>query len=431
MSKAKLYQDAKITANAMVDVITYCLKNKLRFVKEWNGGHVMEKFQDGKSTQLAFERILEIDQTSTEELPGIEEMESLDPAILFQEGINNRLGKLGFNGDIDSVDCKIDFLRKQFQKNKVEPRVSDATLKNWMTKAASTSNDMGRENVFKLCFALEMSAEETAEFFLKAFLSRPYNYKKTNEAVYYFCLLNRINYAGAVRIITAIQNIPQSQTVEKEVNTEQIGYEIYNITDEAELIKYLEENRYSEEEQHYTSGEMIKSMLDSCFELAQKETQLTRGTAVTVKSVDALLDVIYDYDADSMRKKEKKTIQDSKFPKCVKANWIDRQAFHNIEKRRTRTEDVYRKALVLLKFYSYYADAYCKARSKNTEDEIDFRGYADDFEVELETVLAECGYLQLYKRNPFDWMILYCAAFPNPLSTFRDIVSKYFLDVVS
>lgn len=391
----------------------------------------MEKFQEGEFTQLIFERILEIDQTLTEELPGIEEMEFLDPAMLFQEGINRRLIKLGFNGDIDSVDCKMDFLRKQFQKNKVEPRVNDVTLKNWMTKAAPTSNDNGRENVFKLCFALEMNAEETAEFFLKAFLKRPYNYKKTNEAVYYFCLRNRINYVDAVRIITAIQNIPQSQTVEKEVNTERIGYEISNITDEEELIKYLAENRYSDEEQHYTSVEKIKSMLDNCFELAQKETQFTRGTPVIVKSVDALLDVIYDYDADSMRKNEKKTIQDSKFPKCVKANWIDRQAFHNIEKHLTRTEDVYRKALVLLKFYSYYADAYCKARSRMTEDEIDFCGYADDFEAELETVLAECGYIQLYKRNPFDWLILYCAAFPNPLSTFRDIISKYFLDVVS
>lgn len=391
----------------------------------------MEKFQEGEFTQLIFERILEIDQTLTEELPGIEEMEFLDPSMLFQEGINRRLIKLGFNGDIDSVDCKMDFLRKQFQKNKVEPRVNDVTLKNWMTKAAPTGNDNGRENVFKLCFALEMNAEETAEFFLKAFLNRPYNYKKTNEAVYYFCLRNGINYVDAVRIITAIQNIPQSQTVEKEVNTERIGYEISNITDEEELIKYLAENRYSDEEQHYTSVEKIKSMLDNCFELAQKETQFTRGTPVIVKSVDALLDVIYDYDADSMRKNEKKTIQDSRFPKCVKANWIDRQAFHNIEKHLTRTEDVYRKALVLLKFYSYYADAYCKARSKMTEDEIDFCGYADDFEAELETVLAECGYIQLYKRNPFDWLILYCAAFPNPLSTFRDIISKYFLDVVS
>lgn len=391
----------------------------------------MEKFQEGEFTQLIFERILEIDQTLTEELPGIEEMEFLDPSMLFQEGINRRLIKLGFNGDIDSVDCKMDFLRKQFQKNKVEPRVNDVTLKNWMTKAAPTGNDNGRENVFKLCFALEMNAEETAEFFLKAFLNRPYNYKKTNEAVYYFCLRNGINYVDAVRIITTIQNIPQSQTVEKEVNTERIGYEISNITDEEELIKYLAENRYSDEEQHYTSVEKIKSMLNNCFELAQKETQFTRGTPVIVKSVDALLDVIYDYDADSMRKNEKKTIQDSRFPKCVKANWIDRQAFHNIEKHLTRTEDVYRKALVLLKFYSYYADAYCKARSKMTEDEIDFCGYADDFEAELETVLAECGYIQLYKRNPFDWLILYCAAFPNPLSTFRDIISKYFLDVVS
>ena len=167
----------------------------------------MEKFHEGELTQLVFERILELDQTLTEELPGIEEMEFLDSAMLFQEGINNRLVRLGFTGDTDSADCKIDFLRRQFQKNKVEPPISDVTLRNWMTKAAPASNEKGRENVFKLCFALEMSAWETAEFFLKAFLNRPYNYKKTREAVYYFCLQNRKSYADAVRIIAAVQNI--------------------------------------------------------------------------------------------------------------------------------------------------------------------------------------------------------------------------------
>ena len=77
-------------------------------------------------------------KNGAEELSGIEEMEFLNQEMLFQEGINNRLVELGYNRDIDSVDCKIDFLRKQFQKNKVEPRVSDVELKNWMTKAAPT-----------------------------------------------------------------------------------------------------------------------------------------------------------------------------------------------------------------------------------------------------------------------------------------------------
>lgn len=87
----------------------------------------MEKFQEGEFTQLVFERILEMDQTLAEELLGIEEMESLNQEMLFQEGINNRLVELGYNGDIDSVDRKIDFLRKQLQKNKVKLRVSDVT----------------------------------------------------------------------------------------------------------------------------------------------------------------------------------------------------------------------------------------------------------------------------------------------------------------
>ena len=46
---------------------------------------------------------------------------------------------------------------------------------------------------------------------------------------------------------------------------------------------------------------------------------------------------------------------------------------------------------------------------------------------ELQTVLAECGYVQLYWRNPFDWMIGYCAMSLNPLDTLRDLIEEYYL----
>ena len=68
-------------------------------------------------------------KNGAEELSGIEEMEFLNQEMLFQEGINNRLVELGYNRDIDSVDCKIDFLRKEFQKNKVEPQIGRASCR--------------------------------------------------------------------------------------------------------------------------------------------------------------------------------------------------------------------------------------------------------------------------------------------------------------
>lgn len=397
----------------------------------FQGDGILDKFTDQEATQYAMDRIYEIDTFLTEEnLPEKEYIESLDRISPFQEGINKRILQIGYSGDLADIPERKKFLTGQYRKNGIkEP--SDPTLRGWLSGAKMpAANSTGREDVFRFCFALEMTAEETAEFFLKAYLNCPFNYKKTKEAVYLYCLLLGKPYSDAVRIIQTVENMPLAVSADREIETERLGREIAAIKDENELIAFLAEHRYTEKEMHLTAFKTIKALLQSCYDLAEKEIVYTKEEPRVVRTEDALLDVIYDYDAYSMKAAGNITIQDSKLPKVLKANWLDRQSFHNIKVHGKISDDVYRKALVLLTFYKFFTSAYLAERKECKESDIDLRKYADQFEILLENSLYECGYIQMYKRNPFDWLILYCAAFPNPVNQLRSVISHFFLDEV-
>lgn len=391
-----------------------------------------DKFTDRDATQYAMDRIYEIDTSVTEEaLPEKEYIESLDFICPFRDEINKRILQIGYTDDLADIPKRKKFLTQQYRKNKVkEP--SDPTIRGWLSGARMpAAGSTGREDVFRLCFALEMTAEETAEFFLKAYLNRPFNYKKTKEAVYFHCLLWRKTYSDALRIIRAVESMFQTVSDDRDMETDWLGRKIAAIEDETELTGFLARHRYAEKEMHLTAFQTIEALLESCYALAEKETAYTKEETKTVRSVDALLDVIYDYDAYSMKAEKGLTIQDSRLPKVLKANWPDRQSFNNIKAHGKISDDVYRKALVLLTFYKFYAEAYLAQRKKYKESDIDLRKYADQFEAQLEDSLYKCGYIQIYKRNPFDWLILYCAAFLNPLNQFRSVIASFFLDEVN
>jgi len=203
----------------------------------------MPKYEDDTLTMSAWEQILELDTTAEDTLPAKDYFEQFTPADLFREGIDKRLCVLHYAGSMDDPAEKIDFLLAQFQKNGVPP-VSKVTLTNWMTrtdksgKASSPrTNQHGRENVFRLCFALEMDAVETARFMLKSYLCRPFNYKSTSEAVYFYCLSNGKTYADAQRIIESVKGAAKTASAET-LCTEQIGQQLSSIRHESDLISH-------------------------------------------------------------------------------------------------------------------------------------------------------------------------------------------------
>jgi hypothetical protein len=53
----------------------------------------------------------------------------------------------------------------------------------------------------------------------------------------------------------------------------------------------------------------------------------------------------------------------------------------------------------------------------------------EDFYYEASKLLAKCGFEQMYVRNPFDWLILYCAKSSNPMDSLRELLRTRYINM--
>lgn len=371
-------------------------------------------------TMIALDEFLDYDFAS-EELPGVEYIKSLDDLSLFTEGIKKRIVQLGYEADLEDKNKIVKFISDLCKTAGVA--ISRQTITNWFESGSADSSSRGRKNIYKLCFALKMNAEQTMEFFLKCYLERPFNYKDIHESVAFFCLNTGRGYSDLLKIVEQIEKVDYYDNPDAEDVTENIGRDIQRIADEQEFIDYIVENRSGFIKFNKTATEHINGLLQKCNKLAENqrvkyfEEELRRE----VKTVDDLLHVIYGYPARRTtdgRNIYKKSIAASEFPDLIKRNFPQRQQFEHIFKGKA-SYDVLRKALIVLGFFRFFADMDLEG--------VESAELFDEFALEIDALLNECGYVQLYWRNPFDWMMGYCACSLNPLEELRLLIDEFYL----
>ncbi|MBQ3054850.1 MAG: hypothetical protein IJC88_01970 [Oscillospiraceae bacterium] len=356
------------------------------------------------------------------------EEETYDLQSSFKNGVIERICEIGYEDDKDDISKVTDFVCAKFKEHSISIRKKDEDrtridIKNWLSGGAPNDSEQSRPNVYKLCFALEMNVEQTRAFFLKKYLCRPFNFKKTDEAVYYFCLNTGRNYDKALELIEKVEVLPCTSTAEN-IETRLIEIPLSEITTEEDFLSYMKNHRYDKNEQHQTVVKEIESLIEECKELAG------------VKKDAALLREILGYDERKVivfdeEKGEEKAfgISKSKLPEAIKTNFPRAINFSQI-KNREATDDTYRKMLVILCFFKYYISLKnAILKSDISEKHMDLSEYFDEFEITLDQLLEKCGYVQVYWRNPFDRFILLCAKQQNPLEELKWLLQTYYLDV--
>jgi hypothetical protein len=401
-------------------------------------GHTnMKPYDNNDATRLVEEKFFAYNFEN--ELPGKEDMEKMDSVSTFFEYVHVHAVRCGYESDVTDTGTLASFVSEKCKEAGVY--ISRQTLVNWLKKGHPANTAGGRENVYRLCFALQMDAQQTGEFFLKAYLERPFNYKDIHEAVYFFSLNNGRTYSDAQRIIAEIESSAAEENPYADNITEQIGERLNEITAEEDLLRYIAENRSGFSNQNQSATSRIEQLVKSCKEIAPKEYAISchDDKKITVDNIDELLSVIYDYSAREVKVVKdkdgktklndkgkpitkptyKKSISKSRLPGMIRRNWPQREQFAQILEKRNASYDVIRRALIMLTFYDFAANA-------TVNHALEY-GIFDEFVDEMNTVLADCGYVQLYWRNPFDWMIGYCAMSDNPLDTLRNLIDEYYL----
>lgn len=384
----------------------------------------MSVFQNNEETRLA-EDVFSAFEFDYDDVPGKEYIASLNTVTTFYDYTYIYAQKNGFDEDKLNADALAKYIVK-LGEERGAPLSSLNTVKNWLKKVPPAANQAGRENVYTLCFALGLNANQTKEFFLKAYLERPFNYKNIHEAVYFFCMNNGLTYVDAVRIIKGMESVPvDSKKEDVEIVTEQVGYAISLMTSEDDLVKYLVANRSGFTVQSQTASNKIEELIEECKALAKKEYKLLHNGDLSVKNVDELLTVITGYYARETvngEKLYKQSISKSKLPELIRKNFPQREQFKQIEEGKA-SFDTIRKVLIMLKFYSFFADALIH-KAEDLEN-----GLFYEFVDETNELLVECGYVQLYWRNPYDWLFGYCAyGAANPLDEFKNVIDVFYLD---
>ena len=231
----------------------------------------MTYYTDNQATQFAYGEIFNY-EFEMEQLPGKDYFDQLDDSALFSEGIKNRIREMGYHDDLDMMR----FLTNLCKEAGVP--LSRQTITNWISGGTPASSDAGRDNVYKLSFALKLNAVQTGEFFLKCYLERPFNYKNLHEAVYFFCLNNGLKYIDAVRIIEQAEALPILDTPNAQEVTEEIGRALQTLNSKDALLAYLQENRNGFAVQNKTATERIAALIEKCYVLAAAEFDFQKKT---------------------------------------------------------------------------------------------------------------------------------------------------------
>jgi len=383
---------------------------------------------NGNLTQLAGEAL---DQTVVDYLEDSEisvlnardYFKNHDGSAQFAEGIQIYAKKAGF----DNSKSLLKFLQEDcYLAHGIKP-MSEPTLRKWISGANSPNQgEQGhRYNVYKLCFALGLDGPNTKIFFLKHYLDRPCNYKDVKEACYYFCLKNGLTFQEAEKMIADIeQNGTYNDGDEK--STVQIGADIDAMNSEEIFLEYMKSRatatNYNSsaitkiQELLAASKKFFRASDKSSADFADVNSSIKKSSII---SDVELLEAIYGINMEDSSK-----ILNSDLPDKIKDNILTPMQLSNIQNGKATSLTI-RKALILLQFYSYYTERDKNYGPVSQEDvDRDFEGFVS----QLDSILATCGYLQHYWRNPFDWMIGFAAKTASPVATFQELIESYIDD---
>ncbi len=354
---------------------------------------------------------------------------SFDEEKIFVSKVFEAAKKAGYTGTINSGDAEEDaaelikFLKSCLKKQGIS--LERGNLENWINRGMGVkkvknglkyglpeTDKGGRIKLFKLCFALNMNAEEAGEFFLKACFERSYNYRDWKEVIFRFCLQEpERTYKDAERLIAWVEEnketFPDSEMI---YITEDIGERIKHIQTEQKLKYFLQTNWSSFNEAGYnrTAQKKVANFLKQCMELYQ------------VNSIERVVNQLYDIPLREVAELHKRRLADSKLPKLLLRHFPTYEEILKVYNRKENqyvSNDSIRKVLIVLYFFVFF--------SKEEYNKID--GF-DEFELTMNLILNQCGFMHLYWKNPFDWLIGYCAMAEEPIEKFQAYMKVFFLD---
>lgn len=385
--------------------------------------HIFDQFEDGEATRqikdnLVLDMVTLYEDYDDDILFLTRDVDELNERKVFLEGVAAYLGK-------DIHTSAEDLLTEVKLRYKEKGITLTRTVKTWFQKEdVSPSTDQAyRRNLYDFCIAMGMDYQTTAEFFLKIFLTIPFNYKDRDDAVYFYCLKEGRPYPIVKQMLEVADNYEATNA--GVAFTEEIGLHILDIHSDEEFLEYLHNHCYDRKHQYTTAKRKVAELVETNKKIVpgrdKEDHELLFEDLGTTKT-SALLKAILGYRYQSKDATQRKLLKESELPTFPRDGDIDKIIAGNSDV----SFDVLRRSLILMKFYNYYRMNQIQTHHAVIDEE-QIAEYFEDFYSEINSDLAECGFVQMYVRNPYDWIILHCANSPDPIFYLQDFIDKRYL----
>ena len=382
-------------------------------------------FDNGELTSFFDNQLLQLNPVTMQDdyekniLKLTENLIEINERKAFLEGIALYLGDFSVD---DTEGMLKEVQRRYADKGIALPKA----VKVWFQKSdvSPSIKQDHRRNLYDFCVAMGMDYITTAEFFLKSFLTIPFNYKDRIDAVYFYCMKTGRPYEIIKKMLATAESF---EATNPEVSsTEFIGKHILDIETDEEFLHYLRFHCFDSNHQYETTKNKIIHLIGENKKIVpgrdRNGNELPFQDLGTTKN-SVLLDAILNFRYQSLDASQRKNMKDSGLPMFPRDGDISNitSGSHDV------SSEVLRKTLILMQFYNVFRSKQRERKWTATEDLEEIQGDLWDFIDTTDGLLAECGFVQLYSRNPYDAIILFCANSPDPILHLQTFIQKRYM----
>lgn len=425
------------------------------------------QFMAGKLTEAA-----------NEDYPREKILEAVKQFRSFSASLDEVIQEHGYEGDIDCLEDKVSFMRKAFEREGISPA---PRIKDWYVDEMKR---IDRKTGFQICFALGLDQNETEDFFKRVVLEKCFDCHIMEEAIYYFCFRNGMNYREAQEVIAQAPleeakhaSVDQMVFDEETLYTSAIIRELEQFQTVEELLAYLRKNAKKFGYHHAGATKVIQDLWKHIEKkkegLAAFEKRMIQREVVNDSKDRSVFDIfnqilgLDEYEEIECTEKtadrtgiEKRPLYVIKADRSIKSlleenpllhkvaekNFPSRQAIEKLLKGKKNVDpDSIRKILIFVYFYYFWLGKAATKQALENVDEFEVKDHffgvvknllvyqaepkdAERFTDALNKQLLDVQYPELYEGNPYDWIFLYCSKSKEPILVFREFIHELYLE---
>ncbi|MBQ1255734.1 MAG: hypothetical protein IIX93_00455 [Clostridia bacterium] len=314
-------------------------------------------------------------------------------AALLEEGAKfrsfaDKLNAFAYGRDVRSL------LTKGLMANHPEAKFDavDKKVRNWLN---GRTQSVSKQDAFELAFVLSLSLED-ADRFISMVTEEGIHWRDVKELAYGFALSKGMSFPEANALYERMPK--EANEADADTGTALIKNDILSITDEKELVSYVEGACSMLGKFHNTAYSLFMDYM-RMLEDAGIADGLTGEKSMSVR--DILDSYLYRRTVPAGAKGKKENLTDAQ--KFIKADWPDETTLSRMKSRQT---DVTRKVLILLFLATNGGDAQ-EDYDYDDDEELTRDEIFADAVSRLNLMLSSCGFMKLDPRNRFDWMVMY------------------------